>query len=421
MSDPVLKREQSTGTEATLEAIKTAFRGIHKPVAIMDSEFKVAFVNKTWARLTAVTEDECVGKTLDLIVHPKDIPGITQAFESLEAQGTRVKARVRSGRDNYEWCSMEVANLEVNGDLYRVLLSTEREFLHIEFTSAEAGLKKIAAQLWANGDLPDELGDQDELTILKSRLDTLSQKVATEKELRINSEKLAHALLGQFAWLLAHELKEPVRVIATTTGLLLNDCNDEDDRRELTSYLREAASTATQKIDDILYYCSIDRNQWTLKKVDLQKVVAKIIEDTKSKHKKKNATVTIDSAPLPKIVGHKSSLELIFEQLLTNALLYCGDREPVIDVSAYENNGDEWVFAVKDNGIGIAEGSHKRVFDMFCRLDRNVPGRGIGLPISKRIAELHDGRMWLESQIGEGSTFYFSISKKVTGVPTENA
>ncbi len=101
MSEPVLKSEHKTGVKACLESAKSVFRALNKPSAIVDSDYKVVFVNKTWTRLAAMPEDEYLGKNLDMMIHPKEVDSLIQIFGSQEAQGTRLKLRIRNGHDTY--------------------------------------------------------------------------------------------------------------------------------------------------------------------------------------------------------------------------------------------------------------------------------------------------------------------------------
>jgi light-regulated signal transduction histidine kinase (bacteriophytochrome) len=119
----------------------------------------------------------------------------------------------------------------------------------------------------------------------------------------------------------------------------------------------------------------------------------------------------ITQEPLPKVLGDEVQLLQLFQNLVANAIKFRGQVSPRIRVSA-QQSGPEWIFAIQDNGIGIAPEHQKRIFSIFQRLHHRseYPGTGIGLALCKKIVERHGGRIWVESQPGQGSTFYFSIS-----------
>jgi chemotaxis family two-component system sensor kinase Cph1 len=133
-----------------------------------------------------------------------------------------------------------------------------------------------------------------------------------------------------------------------------------------------------------------------------------------------NTEAEIVSDELPAVMADEAQLEQLFQNLVSNALKFSGDQSPVIRISAVEHP-EEWVVAVSDNGIGIDPKATTRIFQMFQRLhtQEEYPGTGIGLAVCKRIVNRHGGRIWVESQPGQGATFFFSLPKRTTPVERE--
>ena len=161
---------------------------------------------------------------------------------------------------------------------------------------------------------------------------------------------------------------------------------------------------------DLLAYTQMNGEQVdSAQPVDLNLVLEKTLENCRAAIDETGVVITSD--PLPTIQGHEPHF-LLFQNLISNAIKYRGDKAPVIHVAATSLDG-LWRLAVSDNGIGIAPEYYQRVFAVFKRLrGRMIPGTGIGLAICQRVVERYHGRIWIESQVGQGSTFLFTLSAK---------
>jgi light-regulated signal transduction histidine kinase (bacteriophytochrome) len=163
-------------------------------------------------------------------------------------------------------------------------------------------------------------------------------------------------------------------------------------------------------VKDLLDYSRIG-NDKNLLKIDCNREIQNVIKSMAVYITENNATINVEK--LPTIDGF-FELQYLFQNLIGNAIKFRKkDVDPVIDISV-QDKGDEWLFAVKDNGIGISEKYHLRIFTIFQKLhaDSDYAGTGIGLAHCKKIAELHRGKIWVESEVNIGSTFYFTILKQ---------
>jgi light-regulated signal transduction histidine kinase (bacteriophytochrome) len=242
------------------------------------------------------------------------------------------------------------------------------------------------------------------------------EKRVTERtaELARSNEALERSNLDlqQFAYVASHDLQAPLRSIVGFVQLLQDEYRDKLDEQGQAWIGRtvENAQRMQTLILDLLTYARLDTQGRPFKQVDCEVVfqetvvsLAPIINDT-------GATITHD--PLPTLIGDRSQLVQLFQNLIMNGMKYSENR-PVIHVGA-KDQAEHWLFFVQDNGIGIAAKHQERIFDIFQRLhtQRTYTGTGLGLAICRRVVQRHGGRIWVESKPGEGSTFYFTIAKQ---------
>lgn len=231
---------------------------------------------------------------------------------------------------------------------------------------------------------------------------------------RINHELASsNAELEQFAFVASHDLQEPLRMITGFLTMLEKKYGPQLDEKA-NQYIYFAVDGAKRMrgiILDLLEYSRVGRMNTTREEVDCNQTIADIRQLLKTQLEEKSAVLTADK--LPTLLTYKLPLQQVFQNLISNALKYGRpDVVPEIHVGCEETE-ENWRFSVKDNGIGIAEEFRKKIFVIFQRLHYtpDIPGTGMGLAIAKKIIDWQGGKIWVESTVGEGSTFYFTLPK----------
>jgi light-regulated signal transduction histidine kinase (bacteriophytochrome) len=240
----------------------------------------------------------------------------------------------------------------------------------------------------------------------------LDERRRAEQQLAHYAEELAHsnAELEQFAYVASHDLQEPLRMVASFTQLLARRYRGklDQDADEFIGYAVDGANRMQRLINDLLAYSRVGTRGKPFAPAD-SNVIFREARDNLAKAIEESGAV-IFQEPLPVVVGDEVQLLQVFQNLMANGIKFRGAEPPQIQVAA-ERQGHEWVFSIRDNGIGIAPEHQGRIFAIFQRLHHRseYPGTGIGLALCKKIVERHGDRIWVESQPGKGSTFYFSI------------
>lgn len=199
-------------------------------------------------------------------------------------------------------------------------------------------------------------------------------------------------------------------MVASYTQLLGRRYKDklDADADEFISYIVDGAARMQQLINDLLSYSRVGTRGKPFETTSCEVVLEKALLNLKTTIEENHALVTHNA--LPTVMADSSQLVQLFQNLVGNAIKFHSDELPEVHIGA-ERNGTEWIFSVRDNSIGIAPEYFERIFVIFQRLHARAeyPGTGIGLAICKKIVERHKGRIWVESQPGKGSTFYFTI------------
>jgi light-regulated signal transduction histidine kinase (bacteriophytochrome) len=240
---------------------------------------------------------------------------------------------------------------------------------------------------------------------------SMHQHELTEEAERLNEElQRANDDLKQFAFAASHDLQEPLRMITSYSQLLVKGYRGQlvGEPAVCVDFITKGAKHMRDLLADLLSYTETgeDREEAD-ESIDLNTIFEKVTQNLKTAIEESSAIVT--SGDLPSVRGHDARFVQLFQNLIGNAIKYHGETPPRITVSAEQRNS-EWCFAVSDNGIGIESEYYQTIFGVFKRLHGNtVPGTGIGLAICQRVVTRCGGRIWVESQVGLGTTFYFTL------------
>jgi signal transduction histidine kinase len=296
----------------------------------------------------------------------------------------------------------------------RVLLQTT-EALAAGNLKARTGIKSVAGELDQLGRSFDEMANAMEQRVLEREraeqdLKALNEKLEQRVEERTSELERSNRDLAQFAYAASHDLQEPLRTVTNFLQLLEKHSGAKlgDEGREYLEYSLAGARRMQQLIADLLNYAKLGNKPKVMERIDCEDVLVHVLHNLNAAVAASGAT--IEHGPLPLVKGDAGQLSLLFQNLIGNALKFKSDRPLKIEIIASRKE-DQWQFAIKDNGIGIDPKNFQRIFEIFQRLHtrEEYPGTGIGLSIAKKIVEAHGGRIWVESTITEGTTFFFTL------------
>ncbi len=240
----------------------------------------------------------------------------------------------------------------------------------------------------------------------------ITARKQAEEALQRTADQLSRSNkeLEQFAYVASHDLQEPLRVVNGYVQLIERKYQNrlDDDADQFLHYIVDGVTRMQQLIADLLNYSRVGTRSAPFRATSMQAVMDRVLANLKAVIDESGATVTCDS--LPDVYGDETQLVQLFQNLIGNGIKFHGDRPPQIHVSA-RRDGGYWEFAVRDNGIGVERQYWEQIFVIFQRLHtrQKYAGTGIGLAICKRIVERHGGRIWLDSQPSQGTTFYFTL------------
>jgi PAS domain S-box-containing protein len=243
-------------------------------------------------------------------------------------------------------------------------------------------------------------------------VEDITERKRAEEKLKQTLDDLerSNKELEQFAYVASHDLQEPLRMVSSYTQLLARRYQGQLDAtaNEFIAYAVDGANRMQRLINDLLAYSRVGTCAKGFEPTDCTAVLDQALANLKAAIEKSGAAVIHD--PLPTVMADNLQLIQLLQNLIGNAIKFHVEKPPRIHVAA-EQKGNEWVFSVRDNGIGIDPQYAERIFIIFQRLHtrEEYPGTGIGLAICKKIVERGGGRIWVESQLGKGSTFYFTI------------
>jgi PAS domain S-box-containing protein len=335
---------------------------------------KYEYVSPASRKMLGYSPEEFIGGGLGVAratIHPDDIQRLDENFtELINSKGNttpRIQYRVKHKELGYRWVSDSRSVVYDNGHTPVAVVGSMRDIT--ERKEAEEKLNQIMAEL-----------------------------------ARSNTE------LEQFAYVASHDLQEPLRMVAAYTQLLARRYKGklDADADEFIGYAVDGATRMQQLINGLLDYSRVGTRGKPFGSTDCEAVFNNAVANLRAAIKETDAVVIHDH--LPTVLADSTQMVQLFQNLLGNSIKFHSDKPPEIHVRA-QRNGSEWIFSVRDNGIGIDPKYFERIFIIFQRLHSRgeYPGTGIGLAICKKIVERHKGRIWVESELGKGATFYFTI------------
>ncbi len=222
----------------------------------------------------------------------------------------------------------------------------------------------------------------------------------------------ANQELEQFVYVASHDLQEPLRMVSLYLQLLEKRYKDKLDKdvNDFIGFAIDGSNRMRALILDLLDYTRVNKVK-PFEDIKVNELLEEVLRDLSNQIKENNATINIEN--LPVIYGDRVLVGQLFQNLISNAVKFKDNRNLIIQISG-KKNGGEFLFSIKDNGIGIQKEYADKLFIIFQRLNtkEQYPGTGIGLAICKKIVEKHGGKIWFESEFGQGSTFYFTVKEK---------
>ncbi|WP_421939747.1 ATP-binding protein [Pedobacter sp.] len=257
--------------------------------------------------------------------------------------------------------------------------------------------------------MPEEIA-----SVLRIREIIITDVNKKANEVRLLNEKLqaAYEELDTFSYTISHDLRTPLTSIKTYAELLLKNKSIDDNGRKMLDRILTGADKMNFLIKEILNLARVGRSDVIFETVDMPLLLKEITTEVWTAFKADNAELILGQ--LPDLKGDNTMIAQVFTNLISNAVKYSSMVEkPKIEVFGSVND-DETVYAIKDNGMGIDNRYYDRVFELFKRMDnvKDIDGTGVGLAIVKRIVEKHNGRVWFESKLNSGSTFYVAFKNR---------
>jgi PAS domain S-box-containing protein len=329
------------------------------------------------------------------------------------ARDLKIKLEEIAGKTDYDFHPKDLAE-KYRADDRKIMESGKSE--DIEEKYIKDGQETVVYTV--KTPVKDEQGNV--IGILGIFWDILERKRAEQRQAELLKEvESVNRELKDFAYVVSHDLKAPLRGIKTLASWLSADYADKLDEqgKEQIRLLSGRVDRMNNLINGVLEYSRVGRIQEKQSLVDLNKLVPEIIDMIAPPE---NINITVENE-LPKIECEPTRITQVFQNLLSNAVKYMDKPQGLIKVGCIEENGF-WKFGVSDNGPGIEEKFFEKIFQIFQTLAPrdSVESTGIGLTVAKKIVELYGGRIWVESKVGEGSTFFFTLPKQKAGVTNAN-
>ncbi|MEQ9001445.1 MAG: PAS domain S-box protein [Coleofasciculus sp. B1-GNL1-01] len=388
-----------------------------------------------YARAQAIWDE--TGKPTRMAGSISDITDRKRAEEALQQSEAKYRALIDTTQTGYVVLDQQGIVLDANQEYVRVTgqsnmsdilgqpvlnwiapYDLERNVAEIQKALVERSVQNLETDYChANGTIiPIEINakviDTDEGCRILALCRDITERKQARQELKAAIADLARSNqdLEQFAYVASHDLREPLRKIRSYSDLLVKRYRGKLDERadKYIAYITDATQRMQSLISDLLTYSRVSKPELIPEPTDLGHILKKTLADLSPLIKENKAIITTDS--LPKVNANPTQMAQLLQNLITNGIKFRTQQPPRIHITA-TREGQFWQIAVQDNGIGMESQYRDRIFVIFQRLHyrEEYPGTGIGLAVCKKIVERHGGQIWVESELGQGSTFYFTL------------
>ncbi|WP_321285735.1 PAS domain S-box protein [uncultured Sunxiuqinia sp.] len=365
-NDVTYKQRYQRNLQSQKEKYSNIIANMNLGLVEADTHGKILYANNSFCEMTGYVKDELCGNNVTDILMPESEVSVLQHLKDREqgvADSYEVKIRTKSGRKRY-WLNSAAPNFDNDGKI----------------------IGSIAIQL----DI------------------TQRKKLESQKEKLLENLESQNEQLNEYAHIVSHDLKSPLRNISALLDWTMEDFQEKLGEESLQNLklMQGKVEKMDHLIGNILNYSSIERGRLTSDQVDLNDVIREILELVFIPDHISVNTIT----KLPTIAIDKTRIQQVFQNLISNAINYNDKEKGLIEIG-YLSDDTHHIFSVKDNGVGIAEEHHEKIFKIFNTLGNHEASTGIGLNIVKKVVDLYHGKIWLDSELSKGTTFYFSIKK----------
>ncbi|MBF6642194.1 PAS domain S-box protein [Flavobacterium sp. J49] len=366
--DVTIQKKYEQSLEAEREKYSNIITNMNMGLIEVDINDNIKFVNQSFSEMSGFSSEELIGvKAAELFLDPKS-KQIIDTKTAVRAKGIsdsyEIKVKIKSNEERY-WLISGAPNYNLNGELVGSI------GIHFDITE--------------------------------------QKKLELQKEALLKSLEKQNESLNEYAQIVSHDLKSPLRSIHTLITWIKDEEKNmlSNQTNEYIALIEEKVEKMDYLIDGILTYSKIDSFEKTDELIDLNEIIDNIIQII---HIPKNTKVTI-AHKLPVKKANRFRMQQLFQNLISNAIIHNDKKEGMVVID-YSENEEAYIFSVQDNGPGISEKYQSKIFHLFESYSPNNKSTGIGLSIVKKIVEKYNGKIWIESKVGIGTTFFIQLPKE---------